>query len=47
MLHVFLDSNFCFKDPETLTLIEKQAIQNALAVTNGNKLEAAKLLGNQ
>ena len=30
---------------ETLALVEKQAIQQALAVTNGNKLEAAKQLG--
>jgi transcriptional regulator with PAS, ATPase and Fis domain len=29
---------------ETLALVEKQAIQNALALTGGNKLEAAKLL---
>jgi PAS domain S-box-containing protein len=29
---------------ETLALAEKQAIQNALALTKGNKLEAAKLL---
>lgn len=29
---------------ETLALAEKQVIENALAVTNGNKIEAAKLL---
>ncbi|NHM30210.1 sigma-54 interaction domain-containing protein [Neobacillus terrae] len=29
---------------ETLAAVEKQAIENALALTNGNKLEAAKLL---
>jgi PAS domain S-box-containing protein len=29
---------------ETLALVEKQAIQNALAITKGNKIEAAKLL---
>jgi transcriptional regulator with PAS, ATPase and Fis domain len=29
---------------ETLALAEKQAIRNALALTKGNKLEAAKLL---
>ena len=29
---------------ETLALAEKQAIKNALAASNGNKLEAAKLL---
>ncbi|MBT2734042.1 helix-turn-helix domain-containing protein [Bacillus sp. ISL-7] len=29
---------------ETIALSEKQAIQNALALTKGNKLEAAKLL---
>ena len=30
---------------ETIALVEKQAIHQALAVTDGNKLEAAKLLG--
>jgi transcriptional regulator with PAS, ATPase and Fis domain len=30
---------------ETLALVEKQAIQNALNATKGDKLEAAKLLG--
>jgi transcriptional regulator with PAS, ATPase and Fis domain len=29
---------------ETLALVEKQAIQNALAITKGNKIKAAKLL---
>jgi transcriptional regulator with PAS, ATPase and Fis domain len=29
---------------ETLALVEKQAIQQALAATKGNKMEAAKLL---
>jgi transcriptional regulator with PAS, ATPase and Fis domain len=29
---------------ETLAAVEKQAIENALGLTNGNKLEAAKLL---
>lgn len=29
---------------EMLALVEKQAIQNALAITKGNKIEAAKLL---
>ncbi|MFE7280357.1 helix-turn-helix domain-containing protein [Heyndrickxia sporothermodurans] len=30
---------------ETLSLVEKQAIINALQLSNGNKLEASKLLG--